>query len=87
VLQDLGDLAGAKAAFERALKIDEAAYGRDHPSVAIRVNNLGGVLKALGDLAGAKAAYERALRIFRQFLPPGHPNIEIVRGNLESLGK
>ena len=32
VLRDLGDLAGARAAFERALTIDEAAYGPDHPT-------------------------------------------------------
>ncbi len=63
MLQDLGDLAGAKAAFERALKIDEATYGPDHPNVAIDVNNLGSVLQDLGDLAGAQAAYERALKI------------------------
>lgn len=84
-ISDLADFAGAKAAYERALKIDEATYGPDHPDVAIDVNNLGGVLKALGDHAGAKAAYERALKIFEKFLPPNHPNIRIVRGNLESL--
>ncbi len=39
------------------------------PTVAIRVNNLGGVLKALGDLAGARAAYERALRHLAKALP------------------
>ena len=61
VLQDLGDLAGARAAFERALAIDEAAFGPDHPNVAIRVNNLGMVLQDMGDLAGARAAFERAL--------------------------
>ncbi len=35
VLQDQGDLAGARERFERALEIDEAAYGPDHPTVAI----------------------------------------------------
>lgn len=39
VLQDLGDLAGARAHFERALAIAEKAYGPDHPTVvAIRDN-------------------------------------------------
>ena len=85
MLQDLGDHAGAKAAYERAIKIGEAAFGPDHPNVAIRVNNLGGVLQELGDHAGAKAAYERSLKIFRQFLPEGHPNIKVVEGNLRSL--
>ena len=44
VLQDLGDLAGARAAFERALRIDEASFGPDHPNVAT-VNNLGSCCK------------------------------------------
>jgi tetratricopeptide (TPR) repeat protein len=86
VQQDLGDLEGARASYERALRIDEAAFGPDHPEVATDVNNLGGVQQDLGDLAGALASYERALGIFERFLPAGHPNIEIVRGNLESLG-
>ena len=51
-----------RAAYERALKIDEKAFGPDHPIVATGVNNLGIVLQALGDLPGAKAAYERALQ-------------------------
>jgi len=87
VLKALGDLAGAKAACERAIKIWEANLGPKHPQVATGVNNLGNILHALGDLAGAKAAYERALKILEQFLPPGHPTIKIVQGNLESLGK
>ena len=86
VLQDLGDLGGARAAYERALAIDEAAYGREHPQVAIDGNNLGGMLKDLGDLDGARAAGERALAIFEKFLPPDHPHIRRVRGNLERLG-
>ena len=60
VLQDLADLAGARAQLERALVIDEAAYGPDHPAVGRDRNNLGGVLKDLGDLAGARAQLERA---------------------------
>jgi tetratricopeptide (TPR) repeat protein len=62
------DLAQARQCYERALRIDEATFGPDHPNVAIRVNNLGSVLKALGDLAQARQCYERALRIFRKFL-------------------
>lgn len=54
VLQDLGDYDGAKAAYERALKIWEQVYGSEHPQVAKGVNNLGMVLKDLGDYAGAR---------------------------------
>ena len=87
VLKALGDLAGARAAYERALAIDEAAYGTEHPSVAIRVNNLGGVLQDLGDLAGARAAYERALAINEKFLPPDHPHNQITRTSLAALNR
>jgi tetratricopeptide (TPR) repeat protein len=86
VLRDLGDLTGVRASFKRALAIDKAAYGPNHPDVARDVNNLGLVLQDLGDLAGARAAYERALRILEKSLPPDHPNIRTVRGNLEGLG-
>ena len=63
VLHEMGDLTGAKAAYERALKIDEAAFGPDHPNVATAVNNLGLVLLDQADYMGAKAAFERALKI------------------------
>jgi tetratricopeptide (TPR) repeat protein len=87
VLQDLGERVGARAAFERALAIDERVYGPEHPEVARDVNNLGRVLQDLGDLAGARAACERALAILEKFLPADHPHIRIVRGNLEGLGR
>jgi hypothetical protein len=39
-MQDSGDHAGAKAAFERALRIDQAAYGPDHPTTKDHPGNL-----------------------------------------------
>ncbi|MBC8450035.1 MAG: tetratricopeptide repeat protein, partial [Chloroflexi bacterium] len=81
------EFAGARAAFERALAIDEAVFGPDHPNVAIRVNNLGSVLKALGDLAGARAAFERALAIDEAIFGPDHPNVAIRVNNLGSVLK
>jgi len=84
-LDMVADYAAARAAYERALAIDEAAFGPEHPKVARDVNNLGLVLQDLGDLAGARAAFERALAIFEKFLPPDHPSIKTVRGNLSIL--
>ena len=77
VLRDLGDLAGARAQFERALAISEAALGPDHPDVGTWRNNLGLVLQDLGDLAGARTQYERALAISEAALGPDHPTIGI----------
>ncbi len=34
MLADLGDLAGARTHYERALAIDQAALGAKHPTVA-----------------------------------------------------
>jgi tetratricopeptide (TPR) repeat protein len=77
--------ATAQATFERALRIDEAAYGPDHPRVATDVNNLGGVLRELGDLAGARAHYERALRIDEAAYGPDHPRVATDVNNLGNV--
>ena len=74
--------AEAKAAFERALRIGEAAFGSDHPKVAIRVNNLGLVLRDLGELAEARQCFERALRIDEAAFGPDHPDVAIDVSNL-----
>jgi len=72
----------AKRMYERALAIDEAALGPNHPNVAIRLNNLGEVLREQGDLSGAKALYERALAIDEAALGPNHPKVAIRINNL-----
>jgi len=74
--------AAARAHYERALKIDEAAYGKNHPTVAIRVNNLGLVLRDMGDLKGAKAHYERALKIDEAAYGKNHPEVATDVNNL-----
>jgi hypothetical protein len=51
-LQIRGRLAEAHPLAERALTIDEAAYGPDHPTVAIYLNNLATILRDLGQPAG-----------------------------------
>jgi len=81
-LHTLADYAGARAAFERALAIDEATFGPDHPKIAIRVNNLGSVLQDLGDLTGARAAYERSLAIWRAAYGEEHPRVATAHNNL-----
>lgn len=87
VLQDLGDLPGARAALARALYIWEQSLGSEHPQVAVAVNNLGSVLHALGDLPGARAAYERALHIWEQSLGPEHLHVAAAVNNLGAVLK
>jgi tetratricopeptide (TPR) repeat protein len=82
--------ADARRALERALRIDEKAYGPDHPAVATNVNNLGSVLLAQGDLAEAKAAIERALRIDEKAYGQDHTavarDVANLGGVLKALG-
>ena len=59
-LETRGEFDEAKTALQRALKIDGQVYGPDHPTVAIRVNNLGGVLRALGNLQEARKCFEQS---------------------------
>jgi tetratricopeptide (TPR) repeat protein len=84
-LEGRAEFVEAKRELERALAIDERAFGPDHPTVAIRVNNLGNVLRDLGDLAGARARFERALAIDERAFGPDHPDVAIDVNNLGSV--
>ncbi|MDL1941800.1 tetratricopeptide repeat protein [Chloroflexi bacterium CFX2] len=84
-LKEIADYAGARQAFERSLKIDEAAFGPDHPNVATDVNNLGSVLQDLGDLPAAREMYERALKIFENHLGENHSNVASIVNNLGAV--
>jgi tetratricopeptide (TPR) repeat protein len=84
-LNMIADRYGRHDAFRRALKISEATYAPDHPEVAIRVNNLGGVLEAQGDLDGAKKAHQRALQIDEAAFGPDDPKVAIRVNNLGSV--
>jgi tetratricopeptide (TPR) repeat protein len=75
----------AHALYERALRIDEAAFSPDHPKVAICVNNLGTLAQDQADLPAARAFLERALRIFEQTLGADHPSTRTVRSNLAGV--
>ena len=57
----------AEPLMRRALRIDEKSYGLDHPKVAIRLNNLAGLLSDSNRLAEAEPLSRRHLRIFAEF--------------------
>ncbi|MCB8988928.1 MAG: tetratricopeptide repeat protein, partial [Ardenticatenaceae bacterium] len=61
--------------FQRALEIDERAYGPEHTTVAVRLNNLGRLLQAVGEYEAARPYMERALAIDEKVLGPEHPNV------------
>ncbi|WP_261560970.1 tetratricopeptide repeat protein, partial [Frankia tisae] len=72
-LQDLGRAGEALPLFQRALTIDEAVYGPDHPEVATALNNLALALQDLGRAGEALPLFQRALTIAEAVYGPDHP--------------
>jgi tetratricopeptide (TPR) repeat protein len=87
VLQAKGDLDGAMRCFREAERIDRAAFGNDHPNVAIRMNNIGTVLIATGDLDSAMRCFREAERINRAAFGNDHPNVATDVNNIGSVLK
>jgi uncharacterized protein len=71
----------------RALELQQAAWGPEHPEVAHTLNNLALYYKALGRLAEARPLYERALAIFRRTQGASHDNTAATLYNLAQLLK
>jgi tetratricopeptide (TPR) repeat protein len=85
LLQATNRLAEAEPLMRRALAIDEASYGADHPNVAIVLNNLAQLLQATNRLAEAEPLMRRALAIDEASFGAEHPNLAIRLNNLASL--
>ncbi len=77
--------AEAEPLYRRALAIDEASYGPDHPGVATDLNNLATLLRATNRPGEAEPLYRRALAICEKSLGPDHPNVASDLNNLASL--
>ncbi len=75
----------AEPLIRRALAIDEARLGPDHPKVAIRLNNLALLLHETNRLAEAEPLINRALAIDEARLGPDHPKVAIRLNNLALL--
>ena len=72
----------------RALAIDEASYGPEHPRVAIDLSNLARLLQAMNRLAEAEPLMRRQLCIFLVFTNSTghiHPHLITAFGNYFSL--
>ncbi|MGB4914137.1 MAG: tetratricopeptide repeat protein, partial [Candidatus Dechloromonas phosphoritropha] len=85
LLQATNRLAAAEPLMRRALAIDEASFGANHPNVAIRLNNLAQLLRATNRLAEAEPLLRPALAICIKSLGPDHPSSRVVKANYISL--
>jgi tetratricopeptide (TPR) repeat protein len=78
----LDDWSGAEPAMRRALAIDEATFGLEHPKVARDLNDLALLLQATNRRADAEPLFRYALAINERSLGPG--DAEVAR-NLNNL--
>ncbi len=77
--------ADAEPLYRRALLIDEASYGEEHPRVAIELNNLAQLLQATNRLSEAEPLMRRALLIDEASYGEEHPRVAIELNNLAQL--
>jgi hypothetical protein len=69
----------------RALAISEASLGKDHPTVAICLNNLAVLLRDTNRLGEAEPMMRRALAIVEANLGKDHPDVANTLNNLVQL--
>jgi tetratricopeptide (TPR) repeat protein len=69
----------------RALAIDEASFGKDHPNVARDLNNLATLLRATKRLGEAEPLMRRALAIDEASFGNDHPTVATRLNNLAVL--
>jgi CHAT domain-containing protein/tetratricopeptide (TPR) repeat protein len=80
-----GDYAAGKQRLERALAINESAFGPNHPRTATVEVNLGGVLSMMGDLPAARRVLEQAIASYEQSVGLSHPDASAAMTNLSSV--
>ena len=84
-LRSQGRAVEALPLHQRALPINEAVYGSEHPDVATALNEVGGVLSNLGRAGEALPLQERALCIFEAAYGPDHSQTRQSREYVERL--
>jgi tetratricopeptide (TPR) repeat protein len=77
--------AEARPYFEKAIAIEEAGLGPDHPSLGAVLSNLGNVLGAQEDVDAARKSYERSIAIYEKAYGPHHPMVAVPLNNLANL--
>jgi len=85
LFQGKGEFARAEPLMRRALAINEASFGADHPNVARDLNNLAVLLQATNRLGEAEPLMRRALGIEEASVGNDHPDVATALNNLAQL--
>ena len=84
-LYECGEYTGAEPLYRRALMIDEALFGSDHPHVAADMNNLAGLLRVTSRYSEAERLFRDALAINEASFGADHPKVGTNMNNLAGL--
>ena len=75
----------AEPFMQRALEIDERAFGHDHPDVARDLSNLAQLLQTTNQMRRGRALHATRTRNRRRSFGPDHPNVARHLNNLAQL--
>jgi len=75
----------AEPLYKRALALNEASFGKDHPEVATNLNNLAELYRVTNRLAEAEPLIKRALAIDEASFGKDHPKVATRLNNLAAL--
>ena len=87
LLKDTNRINEAEPLMWRALEIDKAAFGEQHPTVAACLNNLAMLLKDTNRINEAEPLMRRALEIDKAAFGEQHPTVAACLNNLAILLK
>ena len=79
------DTVNMQAHYKRALEAEERASGKQHPRVAIVLNNLALTYRQANDNQAAEPLLRRAMAIQQKSLGAAHPAVATTMNNLGSL--
>ena len=85
VLEEKGDYTRARRMYEKALSIQERAFGPDHPELIPFLYNLGLIQCALENEIDAQRLLTRLLNLVIREFGESHEDTQEVRGFLKEL--
>jgi tetratricopeptide (TPR) repeat protein len=85
MLEQAGDLAGARALHEKVLAIREPGLGTEHPETLTSLSNLASTLASQGNLTRALQLLEDVLRVQRRVFGSSHPDTLTSMNNVAEV--
>lgn len=80
--KNIGDFAGAEASLKRSLNLAQSVNGRNNPTAAIALDELGGLFFRQGKFLDSIRFFDQALAQERKLYPEGHVSVARTLNNI-----